>query len=58
MPSMYRSSKKADEIFHKIMGTVPSEGRRYSIRKDKSLYEKQGHAIQGNVDVQRNVYEK
>ena len=58
MPSMYRPSKKADEIFHKIMGTVPNEGRRYSIRKDKAVFEKQGHAIVVNIDIQRKVYEK
>lgn len=58
MPAMDRPTKRAEEVFRNIMGQSPNEPKKFSVRKPKDTYEKQGHMIQGNVDIQRNVYEK
>jgi hypothetical protein len=64
MPAMLRPSVKAERVFREIMGEQTNMSRKYSVRpkKDTSVkqpdYERQGHMIQGNVDIQRNVYEK
>lgn len=60
---MHRVSDKAQKIHEELMGKAPNETRRFNVRKVKDTsvkdtYEKQGHMIQGNVDIQRNVYEK
>jgi len=59
MPAMLRPSIKAERVFQEIMGEQTNMSRKYSVRPKKQPdYEKQGHMIQGNVDIQRNVYEK
>lgn len=59
MPAMSRPSPKSEQVFQEIMGEQTNMSRKYNVRPRKQVdYEKQGHMIQGNVDIQRNVYEK
>jgi hypothetical protein len=56
---MLRPSPKSEQVFQEIMGEQTNMSRKYNVRPRKQVdYEKQGHMIQGNVDIQRNVYEK
>lgn len=61
---MLRPSPKSEQVFQEIMGEQTNMSRKYNVRPrnprvgGQANYEKQGHMIQGNVDIQRNVYEK